>query len=158
MNPTQAIEFMSALTFLMIGLSYMLRSKDWIIWMENFYKNSPQSSLVLGSSNVFIGSLILGFHWVWQGLPVIISVIAVVIIIKGMLNLLLPARTLSKMAQVYIKHELWLRMIGIVLVILSVLLFNHWYNDFVCNEENLLENADSIFNSDFCTNLYPRIL
>jgi hypothetical protein len=75
----QAVAFMAGVNFLVLGLSYFFNSGDWIAW-----------SLTIGMINLLIGGFILGFHWKWEGIALVLSVAGVLATINGTIYMLFP--------------------------------------------------------------------
>jgi len=70
----QAVAFMAGANFLVLGLSYFFNADDWIAWIAHLQKQERRGSLTIGMINLLIGGFILGFHWKWEGLALVLSV------------------------------------------------------------------------------------
>lgn len=74
---------MAGVNFLVLGLSYFFNSGDWIAWISHLQKQMRRGSLTIGMINLLIGGFILGFHWKWEGIALVLSVVGVLATIKG---------------------------------------------------------------------------
>lgn len=85
-----AIELMVGICFLVLGLSIFLRTHDWIGWVGHIKQQGRNASLVLGVVNLLLGSFILAFHWVWEGLAMIVTIFGVLFTFRSVILLLCP--------------------------------------------------------------------
>jgi hypothetical protein len=86
----QAVAFMAGVNFLVLGLSYFFNSGDWIAWIAHLQKQVRRGSLTIGMINLLIGGFILGFHWKWEGIALVLSVAGVLATINGTIYMLFP--------------------------------------------------------------------
>ncbi len=87
----QAVAFMAGASFLVLGLSYLFNSGDWIAWIAYLQKQERRGSLTIGMINLLIGGFILGFHWKWEGLALVLTIVGVLATIKGTVYMLFPS-------------------------------------------------------------------
>ncbi len=85
-----AVQLMAGMSFVLLGLSYLLRTADWIEWMAQLQGKGRRGSLSLGVLAVMFGSFVLAFHPVWQGVPLILTLLGVLALIKGSMMLYFP--------------------------------------------------------------------
>lgn len=87
----QAVAFMAGSCFLMLGLSYLVNSGDWIAWIAHLQKQERRGSLTIGTINLLIGSFILGFHWHWGGPGLALTAAGVLATLNGTVYMLFPS-------------------------------------------------------------------
>lgn len=87
----QAVALMAGISFLVLGLSYFFNADDWIAWIAHLQKQERRESLTIGMINMLIGSFILGFHWQWTGIGLLLSFIGIAATIKGTTYMLFPS-------------------------------------------------------------------
>jgi uncharacterized membrane protein HdeD (DUF308 family) len=95
----QAIEFMVGASLFVLALSLLFRTKVWISWLHQIEHKGRYFSLILGSVNVVLGSVILGFHWIWNGLQLLTTFIGAVLLLKGAIYMLFPQWLHRKLLQ-----------------------------------------------------------
>lgn len=122
----QSIQCMAGVSLILFGLSYLVATRDWIMWIEHLERHGRRASLTLGSLNLLIGSFILAFHWVWQGWSMLVSAIGVIALIKGTVYLLCPGWLPKKLSILHKKLANWLKVSGILLAVLGVLILHNW--------------------------------
>lgn len=86
-----AVAFMAGASFLVLGLSYFFNPGDWIAWIAHLQKQERRGSLTIGMINLLIGGFILGFHWKWEGIALVLTVVGVLATIKGTVYMLFPS-------------------------------------------------------------------
>lgn len=124
----QAVAFMAGAGFLVIGLSYLFNSGDWIAWIAHLQKQERRGSLTIGMINLLIGGFILGFHWQWQGLPLVLTIVGVLATIKGTVYMLFPS-LLPRLLEWLEPHcrEL-LVFASLVLLAIAAAAFTEWWS------------------------------
>lgn len=116
----QAVEIMAGISLLAVGLSYLFRPKDWAVWLEAVREQDRSASLSFGMISILIGSFIAGFHWVWDGMAMIVTIIGVIFIIKGSVYMLFPGWLPAKITMLMPRYNPLLRVSGIVLIALAL--------------------------------------
>lgn len=86
----QAVAFMAGVNFMVLGLSYFFNAGDWIAWIAHLQKQMRRGSLTIGMINLLIGGFILGFHWKWEGIALVLTIVGVLATIKGTIYMLFP--------------------------------------------------------------------
>lgn len=118
----QAVQFMAGISLLLVGLSYLLRADDWKKWLTKAEKDGRHASLVFGSINVLIGSFIVAFHHVWEGIPLILTIIGIIAVFKGAVYILFPQWLPTKLKYLSKNIKPILRVSGLILAVIGVLL------------------------------------
>ena len=63
---------------------------DWIAWIAHLQKQERRESLTIGMINLLIGGFILGFHWKWEGIALVLTVSVFLPRIKAQLICFFP--------------------------------------------------------------------
>lgn len=115
-----AVQFMAGVSFLVLGFSMLLRGAEWTAWMRALERRGPESAVVLGAVTLTIGAFIVAFHPVWQGFPLVLTVIGWLAVAEGALYLLFPA-ALPCVLRLYLKcPQAVMRIGGAVTVVLGL--------------------------------------
>lgn len=123
----QAVPFMAGASFLVLGLSYLFNSGDWIAWIAHLQKQERRGSLTIGMINLLIGGFILGFHWQWEGLALVLTIIGVLATIKGTVYMLFPS-LLPRLLEGLEPHCRGLLVFAsLVLLAISAAAFTEWW-------------------------------
>ena len=81
------IEIFAALNFAVIGLSHLLQPQVWVAYFTWLRSKGKVGALVNGLHSLAFGSLIVAFHNVWQGLPMLLTIIGWAQVLKGLVNM-----------------------------------------------------------------------
>ncbi len=123
----QAIELMVGVSIFLLGLSCLLRTGVWASWLRQIEHKGRYFSLILGSFSVMLGSLILGFHWIWSGLPMLTTLVGAAILLKGVIYVLFPNWLHSKLLRLSKNYKTLLRAWAIVLLFISIPILYTWW-------------------------------
>jgi len=118
----RAIEVLAAIQFLILGLSHVLQRHAWVdffIWLRG--RGYP-GVFVHGFLSLGFGSMILGFHNVWSGLPAVLTVVGCAYVLKASLCFLWPATQIRSLSRVSHERAFELAVPGVMYVGLGVLL------------------------------------
>ena len=114
-----AVEKLVALCCFVIGLSHIVQARAWaelfIRWRE------------MGNVGVFytallhfcLGALIVAFHNVWRGLPMIVTILGWAWTMKGTLYLVYPRHGMKMLQRVALDRAWEFAIAGIVLVLIG---------------------------------------
>jgi len=117
-------QIFAALLLSVMGLSHIVQSRAWVeffVWLRG---KGRAGVFVNGFLSLGIGSFIVAFHNVWNGLPVILTVLGWAQVVKGLVSFVAPEVALRSLARVSIERAWQFVAVGIVLVALSAVL---WY-------------------------------
>ena len=101
----RAIEIFVVVQLIVIGLSHVLQPRAWVeffIWLRG--KGLP-GAFANGFLSLSMGSMILAFHRVWTGLPLVLTIFGILNLIKAVQCFLLPEMSLKSMARVSLERS-----------------------------------------------------
>src|SRR5215203_1150168 len=101
----RAIEILAVIQLTIIGLSHIVHHRAWaefIIWLRS--KGDP-GVFANGFLSLTAGSLIFGFHRVWSGIPLVLTVFGILNILKAASGFLFPARAMRSMERVSLERS-----------------------------------------------------
>jgi uncharacterized protein YjeT (DUF2065 family) len=94
------IERLTALAFLITGLSHIAAPRAWARFFIAMRERGEPAGLLNAYLHIPLGLLILAFHWVWRWPELLVTLIGCGLTLKGILYFLWPALALRSMAQV----------------------------------------------------------
>ncbi|HET7233105.1 MAG TPA: hypothetical protein VFJ16_24055 [Longimicrobium sp.] len=100
----RAIELFAAINFLVIGISHVVQPRAWAEFFGWLRSKGLAGSFVNGFLSLWFGSLIVGFHNVWTGIPAVLTFIGWAQVVKGTLAFVYPQLGLRSMALVSPEH------------------------------------------------------
>lgn len=118
----QAVQYMAGISFLVLGLSVLLRADDWTGWMRSLEQRGRGTFLSLGCITLMTGSFIVAFHPVWQGIPMILTIIGWIAVAEGAVYLLFP-QAMPVVLRAYLKcPKMFLRIGGVITIAIALCL------------------------------------
>src|SRR6056297_3006531 len=86
----QAVELMTGIVLLVLGISFLLRAPDWSGWFEDVRMDKAYRALPIGCFTILLSSFMVAFHPVWSGFFMLVTVIGLLGILEGCVYLLFP--------------------------------------------------------------------
>jgi uncharacterized protein YjeT (DUF2065 family) len=117
-----SIQKLVAITFLVIGLSHVVQPRAWARFFIRWRDQGEVGSLLCGLLHFPMGVLIVSFHNVWHGIPLIVTIMGWGLLVKGLLYLIYPKHGLRVMARVSLERSWEFVVAGAVAVVLSGLI------------------------------------
>ena len=85
-----SVEILAAVCFVLIGLSHMAQPRAWVEFFIAVRERGRTGSFINAFIHFPLGALIVAFHNVWSGLPVVLTLVGWGLVIKGLLYFTLP--------------------------------------------------------------------
>jgi hypothetical protein len=117
-----AVEWLVALCFLVVGLSHILQPRAWAEFFTRFREKDAVGSLQLGLLHLPLALLIVAFHNIWRGIPLVVTLIGWSQLLKSFLYLSYPAHGLRMLGYVSVEKSWRFVAAGIFSVAGSLLL------------------------------------
>lgn len=86
----RAIELYAAIQFLVIGLSHVLQPRAWVEFFIALREKGRAGVFANGFLSLVFGSLVVSFHDVWTGWPMVLTLIGWAQVIKALVAFVLP--------------------------------------------------------------------
>lgn len=123
-----AVAFMVGTSAVIIGLSLLSRPAEWLAYVDRLHTQGTSASLIVGYLHLIIGTFIVGFHWKWTGLSLLLTLLGVKAIIEGVVYTLFPRAMLAMLGWYKPHHRPWFRVVGVLTVVIGVLVLYEWKN------------------------------
>jgi len=95
-----AVTRLAIITFFIIGVSHILQSRVWVRFFMNLHSKGEVGSFLNALLHLPLGVLIVAFHNVWHGLPLVLTLIGWGLVLKSFIYFVFPQRGLKTMARV----------------------------------------------------------
>ncbi len=118
----QAIEVFAAINFLVIGLSHVFQHRAWAEFFILLHGQGRPGAFANGFLSLFTGTLIVAFHNVWSGIPVVLTLIGWAMVLKGAVVFIAPDWGLRSMALVRRENSRMFIVPGVILIVVAVVL------------------------------------
>lgn len=118
----RAIEIFAGIQFLVIGLSHLVQPRVWVEFFTWLRGKGYAGVFVNGFLSLGFGSIIVAFHNVWNGLPMVLTLIGWAQVIKGLLSFVWPQLGMRGLQRVAPERAGEFRVGGVLFLALAVLM------------------------------------
>ena len=91
MSIEESIRMLFIISCFVFGLSHILQPRQWLRFFKLLLQHGYNGVFINGFINLSMGLLIVSFHNIWNGLPVVLTVLGWVSIIKAAIAFCLPS-------------------------------------------------------------------
>ncbi len=117
----RAIQIFAAVNFIVIGLSHIVQPRVWVEFFVMLRAKGRAGVFLNGMLSLFVGSIIVAFHNVWTGLPLVLTVVGWGQVLKALISLTAPAVGGRGMARVSEERAGEFILAGVVLLAIGLL-------------------------------------
>ena len=96
----EAIEKLAVISFFLIGVSHIFQPKIWVSFFIGIRKKKEVGAFINAFIHFPLGAVIVAFHNVWHGIPMILTLIGCGLLIKGFINFVFPSLALKSLNRV----------------------------------------------------------
>jgi len=118
----RSVEVLAIIWFGVLGFSHILQPKAWAEFFILLRGKGEAGAFVDGFLNLPLAGVIIGFHNVWSGIPVVLTLVGWGLLIKSLSRFCLPKLGLKIMARVSMERSWEFQVAGAGLVALAGLL------------------------------------
>ena len=120
-----AIQKIAIVSFFIIGLSHIFQPRVWAHFFIDLRGKGEMGSFINAFIHFPLGALIIGFHNVWQGIPMILTLMGYGWVLKSLVYFVFPKFGLKTMSRVSLERSWEFVVAGVLMVgIGSLLLFS----------------------------------
>jgi len=116
------IERLVALSCFVIGLSHIVQPRAWAKLFSDWLSKGTTGVFYTGLLHFNIGSLVVAFHNVWSGLPMIVTLLGWAWTLKGVFYLTCPTFAMKSVRRVSTERAYEFLIAGAVLVIIALVI------------------------------------
>jgi hypothetical protein len=118
----KSVEVLAVILFGVLGLSHILQPRVWVEFFVLLRGKGKPGAFGDGLPYLALGAVIVAFHNVWSGIPVVLTLLGWGCLIKGSIRFWLPTQGLRMMARVSAERSWEFQVAGVVLVALAGIL------------------------------------
>lgn len=122
----RAAEVFAVVNLAVIGVSHIAQPKVWVEFFTLLRERGHAGVFFNGMLSLIFGSILVAFHNVWTGLPMIVTVLGWGQVVKGLLSLVAPPIGLKKMMRVSLDRAWEFQAVGAIFVVLAALIAWTW--------------------------------
>ena len=117
-----SVEMLAAVCYFVIGVSHVAQPRAWAEFFVEMRGRGEVGSFQNALLHFPLGAIIVSFHNVWTGLPLILTLVGWGLVLKGLLYFTLPKYGLRKgLGMVSVEKSGGFAVAGVFAIALSVL-------------------------------------
>ena len=121
----RAIQVFAMINLVTVGLSHVLQPRAWAEFYVALRDKGDRGVFVVGFMSLAFGSLIVAFHNVWSGLPMVLTILGWAQVLKGLVYFTFPSYGLRKLGIVDVERARMFVWPGLALLVIAGLLGYH---------------------------------
>ena len=118
----RSVEVVAAILFGILGLSHIVQPRAWAEFFIFLCGKKEAGAFVDGFLNLPLGAAIVGFHNVWSGIPLVLTLVGWGFLVKSLIRLCAPGHALRIMGRVSLERSWEFQVAGLGLVALAGLI------------------------------------
>ena len=100
-----AVQKLAIVNFFVIGLSHIIQPRAWAQFFIDLREKGATGSFIVAFIHFPLGALIVAFHNVWHGLPMILTFIGYALVLKSLVYFIFPERGLKSLSRVSLEKS-----------------------------------------------------
>ncbi len=118
----RAVQIYAAVQFIVIGLSHIFQRRAWAEFFIQLRSLGRTGVFLNGFLSLMFGSIIVAFHNVWTGLPVVLTVIGWAQIVKALVAFVFPKISARGINRVSVERDWEFAVGGVLFLALAALM------------------------------------
>jgi hypothetical protein len=118
-----SVEKMTAIFFLVTGLSHIVQPRVWISFFIMLREKGEVGSFLNALVHFPLGAFIVAFHNVWHGIPLIVTLIGWGLTVKSMIYFVFPRHGVKMLGTISLERSWHFVVAGIFSVLLAAVIF-----------------------------------
>ena len=118
----RSVEVLAVILFGIIGLSHILQPMAWVEFFILLRDKGEAGAFVDGFLNLPMGAAIVGFHNIWSGIPLVLTLVGWCLLIKSLIRFCAPKQALRIMSRVSRERAWEFQVAGAGLMVLAGIL------------------------------------
>ncbi|HJR36398.1 MAG TPA: hypothetical protein VJ817_15685 [Gemmatimonadales bacterium] len=95
----QGTQVFAAVSLLVIGLSHLFQPRAWVAWFQGLAAQGARGAFTEGFLCLSFGGIIVGFHNVWHGPAMALTLVGWAQVLKGLGRFVAPGHAIRIMAR-----------------------------------------------------------
>src|SRR5215213_11691199 len=98
-----AVQIYAIVNLTVIGISHVVRPRVWVDFFVVLRERGEAGVFAVAILNLVFGSIIVAFHNVWSGIPVVLTLLGWANVVKALMYFVFPAVGLRRFK--FLSHE-----------------------------------------------------
>jgi hypothetical protein len=112
----RSVEVVAVIWFGVLGCSHIFQPRAWAEFFILLRGKGASGAFVDGFLNLPVAALIIAFHNIWSGIPVVLTLVGWALLVKGLIRFWAPKFALRVMAEVSLERSWSFQVAGAGLV------------------------------------------
>jgi hypothetical protein len=122
-----SVEKLAAICFLVTGLSHIAQPRVWVRFFIMLREKQEVGSFLNGLVHFPLGAIIVAFHNVWHGFPMIVTIIGWGLVLKSTIYFVYPRHGVRMLAAISLEKSWQFVVAGVLSIALAgVILYPLW--------------------------------
>jgi hypothetical protein len=121
----RAIQIYAVINFAVIGLSHVVQPRAWVAFFTWLRERGEAGVFATAFLSLIFGSLVVAFHNVWSGIPVLLTLVGWAQVLKAFIYFTFPAYGLRKLQIPSAERPGLFVLPGVVFLVLAAALGYH---------------------------------
>lgn len=117
-----AIEKLAVIFFVVIGLSHIVQPRAWAEFFVGLRNKGTTGSFINGWVHFPLGAVVVAFHNVWNGIPMVLTIMGWGWVLKGLIYFVFPRQGLKVLKNVSVERSWHFVVGGIAILLIAGLL------------------------------------
>jgi hypothetical protein len=118
----RAIEIYAGIQFLVIGLSHLIQPRAWVDFFVLLRGQGLSGVFANAFLSLVFGSIVVAFHNVWTGLPMVLTIIGWAQVVKSLVGFVLPQVSMRGLQRVSVERAWEFQVAGVMFLALAGLM------------------------------------
>ena len=118
----RAVQIYAAVNFIVIGLSHIFQRRAWAEFFIHLRSLGRTGVFINGFLSLMFGSIVVAFHNVWTGLPIVLTLIGWAQIVKAFVSFVFPEYGARGINRVSLERDWEFAVGGVMFLILAALM------------------------------------
>ncbi len=127
----RAVEIFAVINLAIIGLSHVVAPRAWAQFFLWLRAKEETGVLVAAFLSLVFGSIVVAFHRVWSGIPLVLTLLGCAQVLKAAIYLCFPRVGLRRLAWIALERSHVFIYPGLVLVAIAGLIAYHVFSDVI---------------------------
>ena len=116
----RALEMFAVIQLTLVGLSHVVHHRRWAAFFIGLHGPGYGGVFVHGFLSLGFGAMIVAFHRVWSGTPLVLTIVGVLYLMKTLQCFLLPAVSLRSLERVTLERSRVFIGVGVVFLLIAL--------------------------------------
>jgi len=124
----RAVQIYAIINLTVIGISHVVRPRAWVDFFVFLRERGETGVYAVALLNLIFGSIIVAFHNVWSGIPLVLTVLGWANVVKALMYFVFPALGLRRLQSLSQERAYLVVGSGILFLLLAGVLGYHLWS------------------------------